>query len=180
MLKILPDSAGVRILMGKAHEKKKENEKALQLYKEAVEKNSLFLEAHNALADYSLKTGDKKAALRSMEKAAEISPSNTNRQIMIGQLALETEKDPGKARTAFKVAMKQMPQRAEEVTEIYLKHGYAEEAEEFFRDSLTQNMNVHVYNRLGINFRNKKNWEKTVEEYIMAFQLELDLEEMIA
>ena len=172
-LKILPDSAGVRILMGKAHEKKKENEKALQLYKESVEKNSLFLEAHNALADFLLKTGNKKAALRSMEKAAEISPSNANRLVMIGRLALEAEKDPDKARKVFKAAIKLMPHRAEEVAEIFLKHGYAEQAEEFFAVSLTQ---LHVYNRLGISLRERKKWKKSVEEYVKAFQLEPDLE----
>ena len=172
VLKILPDSAGVRILMGKACEEKGENEKALQLYKESVEKNSLFLNAHNSLTDFLLRTGDKKAALLSMERTAEISPANENRYIMIGELALEAEKDPTKARKAFKAAMKQMPQRAEEVAEIYLKHEYAVQAEEFFRNSLTQNENVHVYNRLGVALRKQNKWKEAIEEYRKALQVE--------
>ena len=142
--------------MGRAYEEKKENEKAYQLYKEAVEKNPEYLRAHNTVADFLLKTGNMKEALLSLEKAAEISPNNANRQVKIGKLALEEDGDPEKAQRVFKMAMKQNPQMAEEIAEVYLKNGKAEEAEMLFRTSLAQKENVHVYNRLGIDLRRQK------------------------
>lgn len=172
VLKIKPESASVRIIMGRAYEEKKENEKAYQLYKEAVEKNPEYLRAHNTVADFLLKTGNMKEALLSLEKAAEISPNNANRQVKIGKLALEEDGDPEKAQRVFKMAMKQNPQMAEEIAEVYLKNGKAEEAEMLFRTSLAQKENVHVYNRLGIALRRQKKWEKAIEDYKKALRME--------
>ena len=172
VLKTKPESASIRILMGKAFEGKKENEKAYQLYKEAVEKNPEYLRAHNTVADFLLKIGKKKEALDSLERAAKISPFNADRQITIGKLALENEKDPEKARRAFKTAMRENPQMAEDIAEAYLKNDKAEEAEMFFRTSLAQKENVHVYNRLGIALRRQKKWKKAIEEYMKALNVE--------
>ena len=172
VLKTKPESASIRILMGRAYEGKKENEKAYQLYKEAVEKNPEYLRAHNTVADFLLKTGNKEEALLSVEKAAKISPFNADRQVRIGKLVLENEKDPEKAGRAFKMAMKQSPQMAEEIAEAYLKNDNAEEAEMFFRTSLAQKENVHVYNRLGIALRRQKKWMKAIAEYKKALQVE--------
>lgn len=172
VLKTKPESASVRILMGRAYEGKNENEKAYELYKEAVEKNPEYLRAHNTVAEFLLKQGNEEEALRSLEKAAKISPYNASRQVKIGKLALEHENNPEKAQRAFKVAMKQDPKMAEEIAETYLKNNKAEDAELFFRTSLAQKENVHVYNRLGIALRRQKKWKKAIDEYNKALQVE--------
>ena len=42
----------------------------------------------------------------------------------------------------------------------------------FFRTSLAQKENVHVYNRLGIALRRQKKWKKAIEEYMKALKVE--------
>lgn len=171
-----PDSASIRILMGQAYEEKKNYVKAHQLYNEAIEKNPQYLRAHNTLANFLLKRGDKKAALSSLEKAAEISPTNPNRHLMIGKLALESEKNPEKAEQALKKAVKQSPEMAEEAAEIFLKNGCADKAEDLLRKSITQNESVHKYNRLGIALRKQGKWKEAVEEYQKALIIAPDNE----
>lgn len=172
VLKIKPDSASVRILMGKAYEEMKDFERARQLYEEAIEKNPEYLRAYNTLTDFLIKIDDKKAALNYLEKAAEISPVNPQRHLMIGKLALECRKDTEKAEKAFRKALKQSPEIAHEVAEIYLENRNAKKAEEFFRSSLTQNQSVHIYNRLGIALRKQRKWKKAIEEYQKALKID--------
>lgn len=172
VLKTKPDSAGVRILMGKVHEDKKDYERAQQLYEEAVEKNPQYLRAHNTLAALLLKTGKKQEALHSLEKAAKISPINPDRQIAIGNLALESEGDIKKAQRAFEAAIRQSPERANDIAEIYLKNGKAEEAEMFFRNALSRKVSIHLYNRLGIALRHQKKWKDAIVEYTRALEIE--------
>lgn len=174
VLKSKPDSASIRILMGKAYEEIKENEKARQLYEEAIEKNPQYLRAHDVLSNFLLKTGKKEEALSSLEVAVKISPLNANRQVLVGNLALETRGDMERAQTAFRAAMKQTPQMAEEIAEIYLKNGFHKKAEEFFRTSLSKEKNAYIYNRLGIALRKQKKWKKAIEEYKKALSLEPD------
>lgn len=133
VLKINPESSGIRILMGKGYEDMNEKEKALQLYKEAVEKNPLFLRAHNALADYLLKIGDNRAALVALERAVKVNPLNPARHVMIGKLALEMDNDIKKAEKAFKASIKQNSQMAKEIAQIYLEHGYDEKSAEILQ-----------------------------------------------
>lgn len=172
VLKNKPDSASVRILMGKVHEEKKDYERAQQLYEGAVEKNPQYLRAHNTLAALLLKTGKKKEALHSLEKAAKISPLNPDRQIKIGNLILESGGDMEKAQQAFEVAIKQRPERANDIAEIYLKNGKAEEAEMFFRNALERKVSIHLYNRLGIALRQQEKWKDAIVEYSRALEIE--------
>lgn len=172
VLKTKPESASIRILMGKAYEELKNYEKAHQLYKEAIDKNPHYLRAHINLAEFHIKVGDKKEGLKSLENAAMLNPNNANRQLTIGKLVLEEDSDPEKAGRAFKAAMKQSPQLAQEVAEIYLKNDMAEEAEMFFRSSLAKEKNIRVYNRLGIALRRQRKWKKAIEEYKKALQVE--------
>lgn len=172
VLKTKPDSASVRILMGKVYEGKKDYEKAQQLYEEAAGKNPQYLKAHNTLAALLLKTGKKQEALHSLEKAAKISPINPDRQIAIGNLALESEGDVEKAQRAFEAVIRQSPERANDIAEIYLKNGKAEEAEMFFRNALSRKVSIHLYNRLGIALRQQEKWKEAIVEYTRALEIE--------
>lgn len=133
VLKTNPESSGIRILLGRGYEAMNEDEKALQFYEDAVEKNPLFLRAHNALTDLLIKTGDKRAALTALERAAGINPLNPARQVMIGRLALEIGNDAKKAEKAFKVAIKQNPKMVEEIAGIYSQYGYTAKSTEILQ-----------------------------------------------
>lgn len=176
VLKIKPDSASIRILMGNAYEEKMEYEKAHKLYKEAIEKNPQYLRAHDALSKFLLKTGKNEEALSSLEVAVKISPLNADRQVLRGSLALETWGDMEKAQKAFTIAMKQRPEMAGEIAEVYLKNGCHKKAEEFFRTSLIKKKDANIYNRLGIALRKQKKWKKAIEEYKKAINIESDNE----
>ena len=172
ILETKPESACIRTLMGNAYVKMKENEKALELYKEAIKKNPQYLKAYDTLAVFQLKAGQKQEALRSLEEAAKISPLNANRQIMIGDLALESSGDMEKAHWAFKVAMRLDPEMANDVAEIYMKNGNDEEAEMLFRTVLKHKVKIHVYNRLGIALRHQNKWHEAITEYQKALKIE--------
>lgn len=172
LLKTNPDSAGVRILMGRVYEELKDDDKACQFYTEATKINYLFLRAHKTLAKFHIKRGNKKAALKSLETAAEISPSNANRHLMIGKIILEIDNDPVKAEEAFQAAIKQAPEAASEIAEVYLAKGDPPQAEKFFRAALDQDANVQTYNRLGIALRKQGKWNKSIEEYQNALKVE--------
>lgn len=172
VLKTKPNSAGIRILMGNAYEKMNQNETAHKFYADAIKKNDHYLRAHDTFAEFLFKTGKKKEALHSLEEAAKLSPLNAERHIKIGDLALETEGDFEKANEAFKKAMRQNPEMAKDVAEVYLKNGKPEEAEKLFRTALNQKANIHLYNRLGIALRHQKKWQEAIEEYEKALKVE--------
>lgn len=172
LLKTKPESASIRILMGKAHEGKEEYEKAREFYEEALQKNHLYLRAHDTFAQFLIKTGDKEKALHSLEDAVKISPLNANRHISIGDIYLGNAGNTEKAEQAFAEAMKLRPDMAKEVAEVYLKNGMAVEAEKLFRAALKRRVNIHLYNRLGIALRQQKKWNEAVIEYAKALQVE--------
>ncbi|MDP6625919.1 MAG: tetratricopeptide repeat protein, partial [Nitrospinota bacterium] len=172
VLKTKPESSGIRLLIGRVHESLKNDEKALQFYNEAVDKNPQFLRAHKTLAKFYMNKGDKKSALKSFENAVKISPTNANRQLMIGKIALEVDKDKHKAEKAFEAAAKQAPELTKEIAEVYLSNGCPQKAENFFRDSLANEESVPLYNRLGIALRKQGKWGKAIEEYQKALKVE--------
>lgn len=63
---------------------------AIEFYKQAIDKNPMFVKAYNALGETYESLGDIKTAIRYYEIAHEISPANTERLITLSKLLHKT------------------------------------------------------------------------------------------
>ena len=87
-----------------------------------------------------------------------------------------SERDLEGARQDFERAFELDPENSDLNTVIgdaFLSHGYAREAEQMFKASITNNPgNVFLYNRLGIAYRKQKKFHEAIRNYQMALEID--------
>lgn len=92
LLKLNPDSARAYRYLGKISAIKKDDSKAEELFRKAIECNKDYTKAYKDLADVLVKTDRSQEAIKILEKAAEVNPRNHPRLLMIGNLYLNIRK----------------------------------------------------------------------------------------
>ncbi|MDX9714665.1 MAG: tetratricopeptide repeat protein [Dissulfurispiraceae bacterium] len=85
-----PDSPVIIFNSGQLALAKGEVNKAISLFKEAIEKKPLFVKAYNALGEIHEQLGDIKTAIQYYEQAHNISPGSTERLITLSKLYSNT------------------------------------------------------------------------------------------
>ena len=172
--KDMKNRARIYVHIGEVHEVKEEYDEARNNYDRALTINPQYLKAYVVAAGMMIKLNDDDSALPYLEKAAEISPHNSNRQALLGNIYLSKGEEE-KAHKAFKEAIRLDPSKGTEIGETYLKLGKTRMAEECFRSLLKSDKdNVHVYNRLGIALRRQGKWQESIEEYKKAINITED------
>lgn len=179
-----PDSAGARLLLGRAHRNMGDDETAGRYYREAAEKNPHYLKALNALAQFLLEKDERDEALRALVQADRISPLMADRKITIGRTYLE-KGDQEKARHAFEGAVALEPEKMDKVADVCLEHGEADLATEYITRSVAARRKktpklsgedkagfIDMYNSAGISYRKKGEWRKAVAAYMAALDVD--------
>jgi tetratricopeptide (TPR) repeat protein len=177
-LRIKPDSAKVRYMLGEIYEKKSEKDKAFEYYETAFKLNSKFIKIHDKLSDLYIEKGELSKAKEVVEKFLEINPDCPNKQVQLGRV-LFVQGDTATANKLFRTSMARNPNNNEirlKIGDVYLNAGHNEEAEEVFRESIRLAKDIHTYNRLGLALRQRGKHMEAVEEYKKALQLEPDNE----
>lgn len=185
VLRQKPESAGARMLLGRAHKNMGDLQNAKKNYQEAAEKNPHFIKALNALSGFLLEKGENEEALRVLAQADKISPMMPERKITMGGIYLE-KGDTQKAFQAFEDAVKINFAKTEEIADICLEKGAAELATDFITRSIAYKSGkkkltseeiegyIEKYNLAGISFRKRGEWQKAVQAYRAALDVAPD------
>ncbi|MBI4798416.1 MAG: tetratricopeptide repeat protein [Desulfarculus sp.] len=174
-LAINPKSPRTLYTMGKLFEEQGADSRAKEMFEKAVTISPKFLKGHEALANLFQALGDMDGYIKHMEKAVKISPRNMERRFMLGQsLVSAGRKDEAKKlfNEILQTATAQFAEIAEKVGEALLAIGEAEEAEKAFNKALeTSPESLHLFNRLGIAFRQQKKYAEAIANYKKALQV---------
>ncbi|MFQ5430984.1 MAG: tetratricopeptide repeat protein [Nitrospinota bacterium] len=173
----LNNSARILVHMGEALEMMEKYTKAHDSYDEAVDVNPQYLKAYVTASNLLLRLNEEESALPYLEQAVVISPYNPDRQTLLGTVYLK-QGDDESAEKAFREAVRQDHGKHREIGEHYLSAGNTRMAEQYFRSyidtgsgPLLPEIQIHVYNRLGITLRRQGAWEKAVCEYNKALEI---------
>jgi len=168
----MKESSRIHVQIGETFELLGEFDKAHASYTEAARQNGKFLKAYIKAADLHLKRGNEEEALELLLQATTISPGNADRHIAIGKIYLNKGNE-SKAHHAFSAAIRHESKRTTEIAEELLRIGKAELAEQYFRQSLSKQVDViNTYNRLGIALRRQGKWKEAIKEYEIAITID--------
>ncbi len=166
------ESGRALVSLGETHELLGNNPSAHSSYSRAMDLQPLFLKAYMKAASLYLRTDDQKAGIYCLERAAELSPNNTERNLLLGKLYLQ-QGEPDKANGVYARVCKLEPARSGEVAEEMLKAGATNLAEQYFRISLgDDSTSIHIYNQLGIALRRQGKWKDAITEYEKALKID--------
>ncbi len=183
VLEMKPNSASARMFLGMAYKQMNDDDRAMEMYEGAVEKNPKFIKALNSLSEFLVEKGDKDKALIIMKKADQLSPLITDRKVAIGGINLEQGNEEA-ALKYFKDATKLEPEQYDNVVTVCLEHGNAELATEYLNKSVARKMSkgelsreeildfIDQYNHAGIELRKKGQWEKAIQTYKSALEID--------
>lgn len=87
---IIGDTAKISFNMARLTYLQGDINKAIELYKECINKNPMFVKAYNAIGEIYENIGEIQSAIRYYEIAHEISPANTERIITLSKLLHKT------------------------------------------------------------------------------------------
>ena len=87
---IAPDSATISYNFGRLAAARGDSDKAIEYYKEAIDRKPLFVRAYNAIGEIYEGLGDIGSAIKYYEMAHEISPANAERLISLSKLYYKT------------------------------------------------------------------------------------------
>lgn len=107
------------------------------------------------------------------EYATAISPRNTERQLLLAKLFLETGNMDG-AQSALHRSLEgeeSVGARSAAAAEFFLSSGHPDMAEKEYAFAIEMNPeNLNYYNRLGIAFRQQKKWKEAMDVYKKALK----------
>lgn len=162
--------------LGQWHQAQGQYVKAKELYLSAVRLAPKFVHAHEALANLCRLLLEHDEALGHLQAAVRISPKNIDRQIELGQALVESGRQD-EAQQTFRAAMHaardQYAEVAQKVGEACMRAGLNADAEEAFLQALAAKpKDIHLYNRLGIAFRQQGKIKEAVANYRRALSLD--------
>ncbi|MCD6521138.1 MAG: tetratricopeptide repeat protein [Anaerolineae bacterium] len=179
------ETEGIDALLeaGRAFQEQQAYEKALEHYREALQRNEEYAPTHVALAGLYLQLGKKKKAIQELERAAELAPDNKYVLGELGRLYLE-EDEYDKAVDVLEKAKKVAPDEA--IVRYWLGLAYqlrsfsdAEQAvEELEQAARLEPDRAEVYYHLGMAYLRRDD-EGDEQRAIGAFRkvTELDPQE---
>lgn len=100
---LAPESATVLYNRGQLEAAKGDTSKAIDYFKEAINKKPMFVKAYNAIGEIHESLGDIGSAIKYYEMAHDISPANAERLIALSKLYYKTGEE-NKAETILKEA----------------------------------------------------------------------------
>lgn len=167
-----PNSPRTLHAFGQLYEEQGNDRQAEKMYLQAHKIAPKYLKATDALANLYQALGDQENHIKFTQKSVGISPRNMDRRFLLGQ-ALVTAGRPDEAKKLFgeilSVASAQFAEIAEKVGEALLAMGAADEAEKAFAKALDINpKNLHIFNRLGIAFRQQQKYAEAIANYKRA------------
>ncbi|MCJ2165702.1 MULTISPECIES: tetratricopeptide repeat protein [unclassified Pseudodesulfovibrio] len=155
--------------------------KAQEAYEHANEINPYFTEPLKRLAALHKHIDDNKA-LELLQKVDRISPFNPNRKLEMAEIHLRKD-DTAQATLLLEKGFKQASQEfslflgdmAERISALvadkipHLAEEYLEKAMRVKKNFTL--LDIHMFNKLGIIYRNKGNWKEAVEVYKKALDI---------
>ncbi|MFH1033102.1 MAG: tetratricopeptide repeat protein [Pseudomonadota bacterium] len=177
-----PKSPRTLLALGQWHQAQGEHHKAKDLYRSAVKLSPKFVKAHEALANLCRLLEENDEALVHLQTAVKISPKNIDRQLELGQMLAESGRSE-EAQQIFRAAMHaardQYAEVAQKVGEACMRAGLSADAEEAFLQALAAKpKDIHLYNRLGIAFRQQGKIKEAVANYHRALKLDPENENL--
>ena len=161
-IKIIFNQARLTYLQGNIN-------KTIELYKESINRNPMFVKAYNALGEIYENLGEITTAIRYYEIAHEISPANTERLLTLSKLLHKTG-DAEKAANILKGAVTDL--RGDVSTsehllgEIYLSKGETEKALNSFLKAHRKNpTDITIMNSLANAYRQLGKQEHALDMY---------------
>ncbi|MDA1000786.1 MAG: response regulator, partial [bacterium] len=156
---------------GQVYERMGDTEKAQACYEEATNRDEYYTKAYDHLGDLLQKKGEPDAAHDLFQRAAKISPKNSDRQMKLAKTLMAKGDEEG-ARIALHRAVEgeaDPASRNAAVAEFFLANNRADLAEEEFGFALAADPeNVHYYNRLGMAFRRQRKFKEAIDNYRKA------------
>ncbi len=169
-LRLKPESARIRHLMGECYKHLGDTDKALDVYEMAHKLNPQYIKVHQVLCDIYIEKGAIEKAIEVAEKTTILNTNNPKKQIMLGELYL-IKGDTGKAEEVFKKAISVSsgnPEIITEIGDIYFESKNNDKAIEVYRIGLGVKRDVCIYNRIGIALRKAGKPLNAIEEYKKA------------
>lgn len=185
ILALKPNSPVALMIMGDALNQMGRENEALRAYLAAADHARLYLEPIKRIVEYFKDKNDKKSQLEYLEKLESLSPLNVERKIEIGEIHMsqgrsqEAEKYFQEARD---ITVKQAKSMVDNITltmaEICMRYNPSL-AERYFREiieskTVLTDMDVHVFNRLGIALRKQGKWEQAINEFKKVIKVAKD------
>lgn len=160
--KMLFNMARIQYLKGNLNE-------SIILYKEAINKNPMFVKAYDALGELYESTGDIQTAIRYYEIAHEISPANTERLITLSKLLHKTgenEKAVNLLKSAASEIRESLATSEHLLGEIYLSQNNNEQALQAFLKAHKKNpSDIHIMKSLAETYRKVGKAEYALDIY---------------
>lgn len=147
-------------------------ESAKNLAKELIGDNKDNVRAMNILARAHMKDGEFEKAIGVLQHADILGPNNTDRLVEIGG-AFFQKGDLGNAKKYFSKAVNIQPKNDTAVKalgSIKITEGDAKAAIDLFRDSLSEEESVAVFNNAAVHAVNNGEFEKGLQLYESAFK----------
>ena len=175
-LKVDARSPRVSYALGQLYEARGDLANARQLYERSVSFSKQFLKGYESLARVQESQGDSQNAAENLKRAAEISPSNVDRQMRLGRSLLKagrlTELETV-LNGVLKMVDRNTAEIAREVGETLLQAGLAGAAQKAFQKAITASPDdLYSYNRMGIALRKQKKFKEAILNYQKALALD--------
>ena len=146
------------------------NEKALKLWKKALDKNPNYYRAYNNMITYYRQEGDYEAAYALMQKMQELNKSNIARLVSMGELHAESNEEV-KAEHCFKSALERdryCGRALNGLAEIRFWQGRLDDSRELLLKSKIAYRVAAKLNRVGIDLVKKGKYKDALEHYCKA------------
>ncbi|MFQ3573011.1 MAG: tetratricopeptide repeat protein [Thermodesulfovibrionales bacterium] len=166
---IVGETAKILFNMAKIQFCKGNINKAIELYKESINKNPMFVKAYNALGEIYESKGDIQTAIRYYEIAHEISPANTERLITLSKLLHkvgEDEKAVSLLKSAASKTRDDVSTTDHLLGEIFLSQDNNELALETLQKAHRRNpSDIHIMKSLAEAYRRVGKTEHALDMY---------------
>ena len=174
-LALNPKSPRTLYEIGKLYEQQGNDVQARKYYHRAVEMSPTFLKAVEALAVLYHQLGDQENHMKFLREAVAISPRNLERRLMYAESLVESG-DKEQAKKIFgrilEEASSQFAEIAQRVAQSLMAIGAYHEAEKALAKALDADpSNIHLYNDLGMAYRQQKKYREAMDNYTRALKL---------
>ena len=153
----------------------RKGESAISSFEKAIALDFLFLKAYAAIGDIHMAEGRYQQALGQFRKASRVDPSDLGVQISLGTSYLKLNRWD-KAKKSFRKALALGPGSSEALAglcETYVNSDEKDKALELIDHVRDQTADkVDLYNRVGIVYRKKGDYDRAIESYRRAIAID--------
>ena len=152
-----------------------DNVAAVEAFERAIQMCDLMISAYKNCADANIQMGKMDDAITLLKTAEQISPTDTERSLKLGDLLL-TKGDVDECRNLFAQLRKRNKSYGKnvaidkQIARLFIKHDLKSDAETIYADIINNDMDIDNYNVLGIIFRQQGKYKEAEDCYRKALK----------